>query len=328
MKPETFAAFVSSVLYEKRCVSQRDVGSVRNHCTEIRDDACLRVLPAPTLCLSSKRTPSSCLGVLLLLELHPHLGVTAAADTDRFSQRWSSLTVRSSLAAQVRPLLLRAGDCGAQGGREAVYHGDGPHRGNVRRTSHRALSYPPLRPCVLASGRQVEGLHQPRRWSCVVARHDGLPLALVPSHRETPSEDFMVAGNNTESLLGVCESMWRPNMVRGCSGNGNPRHSTAFSAAPRRMRPRFVSLTLSSTIPPQEPEELFEVVSQCLLAACNRDCLSGWGGIVHVMCATFSLALSLSLSRASLATAIRCAASSSGGAARLMRALALFLFSR
>lgn len=61
---------------------------------------------------------------------------------------------------------------------------------------------------------------------------------------ETPADNFMVAGNNTESLLGVCESMWRPDM---------------------------------------DPEELFEVISQCLLAAVNRDCLSGWGGIVHVI---------------------------------------------
>jgi hypothetical protein len=33
----------------------------------------------------------------------------------------------------------------------------------------------------------------------------------------------------------------------------------------------------------QEPEELFEVISQALLSSVDRDCLSGWGGIVHVM---------------------------------------------
>ena len=59
-----------------------------------------------------------------------------------------------------------------------------------------------------------------------------------------PAEDFVVSGNNTDSLLGVCESMYKPGL---------------------------------------EPEELFEVISQCLLAASGRDCLSGWGGVVHVI---------------------------------------------
>ena len=33
----------------------------------------------------------------------------------------------------------------------------------------------------------------------------------------------------------------------------------------------------------QEPEDLFETISQCLLAGVNRDCLSGWGGVVTVI---------------------------------------------
>jgi 20S proteasome alpha/beta subunit len=33
----------------------------------------------------------------------------------------------------------------------------------------------------------------------------------------------------------------------------------------------------------QEPEDLFETISQCLLSAVDRDAFSGWGGIVHVM---------------------------------------------
>ena len=32
-----------------------------------------------------------------------------------------------------------------------------------------------------------------------------------------------------------------------------------------------------------EPEELFEVISQCLLSGSGRDCLSGWGGTVYVI---------------------------------------------
>lgn len=32
-----------------------------------------------------------------------------------------------------------------------------------------------------------------------------------------------------------------------------------------------------------EPEELFEVISQCLLASVDRDAYSGWGGIVYII---------------------------------------------
>lgn len=35
----------------------------------------------------------------------------------------------------------------------------------------------------------------------------------------------------------------------------------------------------------QEPEELFETVTQCLMSGADRDALSGWGAIVYVMCA-------------------------------------------
>jgi hypothetical protein len=33
----------------------------------------------------------------------------------------------------------------------------------------------------------------------------------------------------------------------------------------------------------QSPDELFEVMSQCLLSAVDRDALSGWGAVVHIM---------------------------------------------
>jgi len=58
------------------------------------------------------------------------------------------------------------------------------------------------------------------------------------------SDSFVCAGTTDEQLLGVCESFWRPGL---------------------------------------KPDELFETISQCLLAACDRDCLAGWGGIVHVI---------------------------------------------
>ena len=33
----------------------------------------------------------------------------------------------------------------------------------------------------------------------------------------------------------------------------------------------------------QEPDQLFEVLAQCLLASVDRDAMSGWGGVVHIM---------------------------------------------
>ena len=33
----------------------------------------------------------------------------------------------------------------------------------------------------------------------------------------------------------------------------------------------------------QEPDELFETISQALLNAVDRDCLAGWGAVVHIM---------------------------------------------
>jgi hypothetical protein len=31
---------------------------------------------------------------------------------------------------------------------------------------------------------------------------------------QEPAKDFMVAGTATDSLLGICESLWRPDLVR------------------------------------------------------------------------------------------------------------------
>jgi len=58
--------------------------------------------------------------------------------------------------------------------------------------------------------------------------------------------DFVVGGTCSEQLYGVCEAMYKPNL---------------------------------------EAEDLFEVISQALLAAVDRDCLSGWGAIVHIITA-------------------------------------------
>ncbi|CAA0809963.1 Proteasome subunit beta type-3-A [Striga hermonthica] len=58
------------------------------------------------------------------------------------------------------------------------------------------------------------------------------------------AKDFVVSGTASESLYGACESMFKPDM---------------------------------------EPEELFETISQALLSAVDRDCLSGWGGHVYLV---------------------------------------------
>jgi 20S proteasome subunit beta 3 len=58
------------------------------------------------------------------------------------------------------------------------------------------------------------------------------------------SESFCISGTSEDELLGVCESFWRPGLG---------------------------------------PDELFETLSQCLLAGLDRDCLAGWGGVVHII---------------------------------------------
>eukprot|EP01121_Diplochlamys_sp_Union-15-3_P002276 TRINITY_DN1198_c0_g1_i1.p1 TRINITY_DN1198_c0_g1~~TRINITY_DN1198_c0_g1_i1.p1 ORF type:complete len:204 (+),score=34.24 TRINITY_DN1198_c0_g1_i1:98-709(+) len=58
------------------------------------------------------------------------------------------------------------------------------------------------------------------------------------------TKDFALGGTANEALYGMAETLWKPDM---------------------------------------EPDELFETISQCLLSACDRDALSGWGAIVHVI---------------------------------------------
>lgn len=58
------------------------------------------------------------------------------------------------------------------------------------------------------------------------------------------TDDFVVAGTCDESLFGTCETFYKPNLG---------------------------------------PDELFEVISQSLLAALDRDCFSGWGAKVHIL---------------------------------------------
>ena len=67
------------------------------------------------------------------------------------------------------------------------------------------------------------------------------------------TSDFVVGGTCSEQLYGMCESLWRPDMVR--------------------LLPRSHQL----------PDDLFETISQALMSAMDRDALSGYGVIVHVM---------------------------------------------
>jgi len=57
-------------------------------------------------------------------------------------------------------------------------------------------------------------------------------------------DDFVVSGTCVEQLYGMCESLWKPDL---------------------------------------EPEDLFETISQAMLNAVDRDALSGWGVVVHIV---------------------------------------------
>ena len=58
------------------------------------------------------------------------------------------------------------------------------------------------------------------------------------------TDDFVVTGTATANMYGMCETLYKPNM---------------------------------------QPDELFETISQALLASIDRDALSGWGAVVHVI---------------------------------------------
>ena len=58
------------------------------------------------------------------------------------------------------------------------------------------------------------------------------------------TKDFVVTGTCTGNLLGMCETLFKEDM---------------------------------------EPDELFETLAQALLASVDRDAISGWGGVVHIM---------------------------------------------
>lgn len=65
---------------------------------------------------------------------------------------------------------------------------------------------------------------------------------------------FECAGTASELLMGVCETFYKPDL---------------------------------------EPEQLFEVVSNCLLSAMDRDSLAGWGAYVYILTPTELIVRSL-----------------------------------
>ena len=58
------------------------------------------------------------------------------------------------------------------------------------------------------------------------------------------TDNFVVSGTATANMYGMCETLYKKDM---------------------------------------EPEELFETLSQALLASVDRDALSGWGAVVHII---------------------------------------------
>lgn len=51
----------------------------------------------------------------------------------------------------------------------------------------------------------------------------------------------------------------------------------------RNYRQQLCQLRLNCDCCPQEPEDLFETISQAMLNAVDRDAVSGMGVVVHVM---------------------------------------------
>lgn len=61
------------------------------------------------------------------------------------------------------------------------------------------------------------------------------------------AKDFVCSGSAAEQLVGVCESLWQPDM---------------------------------------DEEQLGETLSQCLLCALDRDCVAGWAAQIHIITPT------------------------------------------
>lgn len=80
----------------------------------------------------------------------------------------------------------------------------------------------------------------------VAGLHDGKPYICAMDLIGAPlfTNDFALAGTSSEALYGLAETLWKPDL---------------------------------------DADELFEVISQTILSANNRFCLSGWGARVYVL---------------------------------------------
>lgn len=107
---------------------------------------------------------------------------------------------------------------------------------------------PPLMIQNLLASTMYERRFGPWLVSPVVAGLDKDNKAVLCSYdfigATSTAEDFVAVGTADEGLVGICESVWKPGL---------------------------------------NPDELFETLAQCLLSSTDRDCLSGWGGVVHVI---------------------------------------------
>lgn len=79
------------------------------------------------------------------------------------------------------------------------------------------------------------------------------------------AKDFIVSGTASEQLFGMCEGLWEPDMVRW----------------PVPFRENSGTQRILTSM--QEPDALFETISQSLLNAVDRDALSGWGAHVYII---------------------------------------------
>ncbi|CAI5945204.1 unnamed protein product [Closterium sp. NIES-64] len=93
-----------------------------------------------------------------------------------------------------------------------------------------------------------------------------------PTHNEECPE-FGVAGTADESLFGACESYWQPGL----------QPEELFETISQALLAAVDRDALSGWGATVHPEELFETISQALLAAVDRDAFSRWGATVHVM---------------------------------------------
>lgn len=107
------------------------------------------------------------------------------------------------------------------------------------------------------------------------------------------TEDFVVSGTCSEQMYGMCESLWEPDMVSltflHCFSTKMMTNNVYFydfrkiNAITTVMSVSSAVKCVNTTVCQQEPEDLFETISQAMLNAVDRDAVSGMGVVVHVM---------------------------------------------